>query len=234
MSVGKPVGLRLTVGRSAVVGRVRRPGSGTQFEASHRPFGETLGALVRHYPAMNTRGAALFVTALATSGCLLLSGCTGSSDEPDSPSESTTAAAPESAAPSASGATTSPGAGVIASANPTTVPAPETDDDVVGVEVELSSSTSAAGEPVQVTVTVPEELAEEAVVLVSPADDDVYDVITAPVQVNADRQAFMTLDMGKTMSFRAIVPKDDLSDASTIPEDAPILGESEDFTITVE
>ena len=84
------------------------------------------------------------------------------------------------------------------------------------------------------TVTVPKKLAEESVVLVSPADDDVFDVITAPVQVNADRQAFMTLDMGKTMTFRAIVPKDDLSDASAIPEDAPILGESEDFTITVE
>ena len=74
---------------------------------------------------------------------------------------------------------------MIASANPTTIPAPETDDDVAGVEVELSSSTSAAGEPVQVTVTVPKDLAEESVVLVSPADDDVYNVTTAPAAVNA-------------------------------------------------
>ena len=100
--------------------------------------------------------------------------------------------------------------------------------------MELSSSTSAAGEPVQVTVTVPKSLAKESVVLVSPAADDALDVITAPVQVNEDLQAFMTLDMGKTMTFRAIVPKDDVSDASTLPVDAQILGQSEDFTITVE
>ena len=70
--------------------------------------------------------------------------------------------------------------------------------------------------------------------LVTPGVDDALDVITAPVQVNKDLQAFMTLDMGRTMSFRANVPKDDVSDASILPADAPVLGQSEDFTITVE
>lgn len=59
-------------------------------------------------------------------------------------------------------------------------------------------------------------------------------IITAPVQVNQDLQAFMTVDMGKTMTFRAIVPKDDYSDAITLPADATILGQSVDFTIAVE
>ena len=99
--------------------------------------------------------------------------------------------------------------------------------------MELSSSTSAAGEPVQVTVTVPKSLSKESVVLVSPAADDALDLITAPVQVNEDLTGFMTLDMGRTMTFRAVVPKDDVSDATTLPADAPILGQSEDFTIKV-
>ena len=181
------------------------------------------------------------MTALAATGCLLLSACTSSS-EPGETSASANGSASvgstptsESSEGSGSGASAaSGGAGGIASASPTTIPAPEESDDVRGVEVELSSSTSSAGEPVQVTVVVPKKLAGESVVLVTAADDGSWDVITAPVMVNEDLAAYMTLDMGRTLTFRAVVPKADVSDAVSLPADAPILGQSEDFTITVE
>ncbi len=170
------------------------------------------------------------MAALATAGCLLLTGCTGSS-APEEPAPSGTAASASEPAPTGDA---SAGAGVIASASPTTIPAPEESDDVRGVEVELSSSTSRAGEPVQVTVTVPKKLAGESVVLVIPNEDGTMSVITAPVMVNDDLAAYMTLDMGQTLTFRAVVPEEDVSDAVSLSADAPILGQSGDFTITVE
>ena len=181
------------------------------------------------------------MTVLAATGCLLLTACTSSGEPGDGSASGTESASAESAPTSestegsgsgSSGA--SGGAGGIASASPTTIPAPDESEDVQGVEVELSSSVSAAGEAVQVTVTVPKKLAGESVVLVTPADDGGWDVITTPVPVNEDLRTFVTVSMGRTMTFRAIVPENDVSDAVSLPSDTPIQGQSEEFTITVE